>query len=151
MAQLTPTQTTSQILIGDAMENLLQDIRFGLRVLRKNPGFAAVAVLVLGLGIGATTAIFTVINAVLLHPLPYPDAERLVVLQDVQPQFGRTPMSYPQLLAWRERNSKFEIKPTDIPTFVGVSLLLALLAFVAGAVPAFRATQVDPLLVLRNE
>lgn len=90
------------------MENLLQDIRFGLRMLRKNPGFAVVAVLVLGLGIGATTAIFTVVNTVLLHPLPYPDSERLVVIRDVQPQFGQTPMSYPQFLAWREQKDVFE-------------------------------------------
>ena len=90
------------------MENLMQDLRFGLRMLRKNPGFAAVAVLVLALGIGATTAIFTVVNAVLLHPLPYPDSERLVVIQNVQPQFGKTPLSYPQFLAWREQRDVFE-------------------------------------------
>ena len=90
------------------MENLFQDVRFGLRMLRKNPGFAAVAILVLALGIGATTAIFTVVNSVLLQPLPYPDSERLVVIRDVQPQYGQTPMSYPAFLAWREQKDIFD-------------------------------------------
>jgi putative ABC transport system permease protein len=90
------------------MGNLAQDIRFGLRTLRKNLGFTTVAVLVLAVGIGATTAIFTVINAVLLHPLPYPDSQRLVVLRNGTPQTDQTPLSYPQFLAWREQKDVFE-------------------------------------------
>src|ERR1700732_3781755 len=70
------------------LEDLALDVRFGARVLRKNTGFTAVAVLTLGLGIGANTAIFSYINAWMIKPLPYPQAERLMVFQSHDKQKG---------------------------------------------------------------
>ena len=66
-------------------EHLVQDVKYGLRTLRKSPGFAAVAIATLGLGIGANTAIFSVINGVLLKPLPYANGDRLVLIQHQTP------------------------------------------------------------------
>jgi putative ABC transport system permease protein len=90
------------------VETLIQDIRFALRVLRKNPGFALVAVLVLSIGIGANTAIFSVVDTVLLRPLPYPHAERLVFVENVFQQAGHTPMTYTNFQFWRDQHQLFD-------------------------------------------
>ncbi len=77
------------------VEVTLRDLRFGLRLLRKNPGFAAVAILVLALGIGANTAIFSAVNAVLLHPLPFPRSDRVVHIREATPRDYGWTMSLP--------------------------------------------------------
>ena len=88
-------------------ENLGQDVRFAWRTLRRAPGFAATAILALGLGIGANTAIFTVINTVLLQPLAYPQADRIVQLMRKFPGGVGTAVSIPKFVVWREARDVF--------------------------------------------
>ncbi len=100
------------------MNTLFQDIRYGLRMLAKNSGFTAVAVLTLALGIGANTAIFSVVNGVLLRPLPYPEPERLMMLYESSRDFGHSSVAYPNYLDWRRDQRSF----TDIAAFRGDDL-----------------------------
>jgi putative ABC transport system permease protein len=89
------------------METLAQDLRYALRALRQHPGFAAVTVLTLALGLGANTAIFSVVKAVLLSPLPYPEPERLAFVWGRAPGGGEQALSWPDFVDLREANQSF--------------------------------------------
>jgi putative ABC transport system permease protein len=92
------------------MENFIQDLRFGIRVLLKTPGFTAVAVIALALGIGANTAVFSVVNSVLLKPLPYKDSDRLVLMFGMSLETGRVrgSVSPPDFVDYRQQNTTLD-------------------------------------------
>lgn len=92
------------------MQTLWQDLRFGVRVLLKQPGFTLIAVITLALGIGANTAIFSIVNAVLLRPLPYAEPERLVAIWETgnRNPAGKSAVAYPNFFDWRTHSTSFE-------------------------------------------
>src|SRR5207248_2165867 len=103
------------------LETCWRDLRFGVRTLRKSPGFTAVGVLTLALGIGANTVIFSAVYAVLLKPLPFKDSDRLVFIEKKNPPRGwtRNPISPAEILAWRDQSGAFDVNG-DSYTVVGV-------------------------------
>lgn len=102
------TEKSRAMWTFEALESFLQDVRFGARMLRKNPGFTAVAVATLALGIGANTAIFSVINSVLLQSLPFADPNRLVRIYSTQNTPANLPVSGEDYFDWQKQASSFE-------------------------------------------
>ena len=132
-----------------SLEDFLTDIRFALRMLRNNPGFTSVAVLTLALGIGANTALFSVIDAVLLRPLPFRDPARLVAVRsvDIKDATQGGEISYPAFLDWRSQSHSFEAMSVwnttsltytggDLPESVRGAVVSANLFSVLGVSPA---------------
>lgn len=98
------------------LDTFWQDVRHGARMLRKNPGFAAIAVLTLALGIGANTSLFSVVNGVILNPLPFPHPEQLVTLYESKVHFEDGAISYPNFLDWQRDNRTFASLAAFAPT-----------------------------------
>jgi putative ABC transport system permease protein len=103
------------------IESLVQDLRYGWRTLLKSPGFAAAALFTLALGIGANTAIFSVVYGILLRPLPFRDASRLTLLNETEPQVGDVSVSYLNFQDWRRQSRTF----TEMAAVTGVKFNMA--------------------------
>ena len=90
------------------IESFLADLRYGIRMLRRNPAFGLTAILILAVGIGANAAVFSIVDSILLKPLPYADQERLMMVRDVGDRDIKTPMSYPEFRGWQDQKQIFE-------------------------------------------
>lgn len=92
------------------METLIKDLRYAVRSFSKRPGFLVIAISTLALGIGATTAMFTVVNSMLLRPLQFPEPERIVMFEGLNPRQGITEssMSLPDIVDWQQQSKSFE-------------------------------------------
>jgi predicted permease len=114
------TELSYDIRGGGWLEDFWQDLRFGARMLFKQPGFTAIAVLTLALGIGANITIFSVVNSVLLRPLPYPNSDRLVFLWSDSPKLNirERASAYANFSEWRDQNKSFEDLAVFDPTVV---------------------------------
>jgi putative ABC transport system permease protein len=135
-----------------AVSGFLRDLHFGLRMMRKNPVFSAVVVLTLALGIGANTAIFSVVNGVMLRPLTYPQAERMVILSETGQRSGQAPepisVSWQDYLDWKEQGQSFEAMGVYRLTNSNVTGDQGAERLVTGIVASdvFRAAAIPPLM-----
>jgi len=105
------------------LDSLWQDVRYAARSLAKAPTFTAVVLVTLALGIGASTAIFSLVNGILLRPLPYPEADRLVYLNEIRPDGSQMSVSWPNFVDWRARQHSFDalaLSRTESMTLTGV-------------------------------
>jgi predicted permease len=100
-------EVTKEMWGWASFERLVQDLRYGFRMLAKSPGFTAIAILTLALGIGANTALFSVVNGVLLNPLPYPNPDQLTWIAESKPNFATGSISFPNFLDWQKNNHTF--------------------------------------------
>src|SRR3954451_18173865 len=128
-------------------DRIWQDIRYGARLLRRSPGFTTVAVLTLALGIGANTAIFSVVNAILLRPLPFKDSEQLVVVYEKTQTVPRDFVSVPNLQDYRAASRSFE----EFATFVPQSVNLTGAGEPERVVGAFTTSSFFPMLGVNVE
>jgi predicted permease len=101
-------ERTADVDVARGLENFLRDVRYGLRTLARSPGFTAAVVSILGLGIGANSAVFSALNAVVLQPLPFPDGDRLMRLAQVQPQSAESNIAPARLEDWNSLTSSFD-------------------------------------------
>ena len=121
------------------MSGLVQDLRYTFRTLAGKPGFTAIILVTLALGIGANTAIFSVVNAVLLRPLPYPDPDQLTMIWQNNPSsgLGRSTVSPPNFIDWREDSKSFE----DMAVFAQEAFNLSGRSSVSFAMPSSISTR----------
>jgi putative ABC transport system permease protein len=130
-----------------AMDKLLQDVRYALRLWKRRPGFALVAIVTLALGIGANTAIFSIVNAVLLRPLPYAAADRLVAISARTPTSPRSLISYDEYTAVRDEHDTFD----GVALWLGQSVNLTAVAEPQRIVGSFVSGSFFQVLQLRPE
>ena len=105
------------------IEDFFEDLRYGLRMLARNPAFTTIAAITLALGIGATTAIFSVVDAVLLHPQPYQNPSQLVAIRETSPQGGQSGVSAGDFAGWEGQTQSFQgmaaYEPWEFHTLTG--------------------------------
>jgi putative ABC transport system permease protein len=134
-------------------DTVMQDVRYALRLWRRRPMFAAIAILTLALGVGANTAMFSIVNAVLLRPLPYAHADRLITVYTKSKNFRQGLVSYLEYEEIRRRSGSIEAIALFLGQSVSItgSLILGAVSIAACYIPARRASRVDPVVALSGE